>query len=143
MSKVLYTGGTFDLFHYGHMNFLRKCAEIADEVVVSLNTDEFILEYKKAPAILKYREREQSLLGCKYVDRVVPNIGGADSKPAILSVNPHIIAIGSDWASKDYYSQMQFSPEWLEKHNITLVYLDYTRGISTTEIKRRIIKCST
>ena len=46
MSKILYTGGTFDVFHYGHMNFLRQCSKIADRVVVSLNTDEFIEYYK-------------------------------------------------------------------------------------------------
>ena len=38
----LYTGGTFDLFHWGHENFLKQCSMIADQVVVSLNTDEFV-----------------------------------------------------------------------------------------------------
>jgi glycerol-3-phosphate cytidylyltransferase len=42
---VVYTGGTFDLFHSGHVNLLRRCSEIGT-VVVSLNTDEFIEKYK-------------------------------------------------------------------------------------------------
>jgi glycerol-3-phosphate cytidylyltransferase-like family protein len=53
-------------------------------------------------------------------------------------VNPDIIAIGDDWAKKDYYKQMQFTQNWLDKKNILLVYLAYTSGISTTEIKNRI-----
>ena len=138
MSKILYTGGTFDLFHYGHTNFLRQCSKLADKVVVSLNTDEFIQEYKGKSPIMTYEEREQSLRDCKYVYDVVPNIGGADSKPAILSVNPNIIAIGTDWAKKDYYKQMQFTQTWLDDNDILLVYLAYTEGISTTEIKKRI-----
>jgi glycerol-3-phosphate cytidylyltransferase len=138
MSKVLYTGGTFDLFHYGHTNFLRQCSKLADKIIVSLNTDEFIQEYKGKTPIMTYSEREQSLMDCKYVHTVVPNSGGADSKPAILEVNPDIIAIGTDWAKKDYYKQMQFTQEWLDDNNILLVYLAYTEGISTTEIKRRI-----
>jgi glycerol-3-phosphate cytidylyltransferase len=138
MKKILYTGGTFDIFHYGHMNFLKQCKAIADEVVVSLNTDEFVNSYKKKSPILSYAEREKSLLGCKYVDRVIPNIGNEDSKPAILAVSPHIIAIGDDWAKKDYYAQMQFTPEWLDEKGIVLVYLPYTRGISSTELKSRI-----
>jgi len=138
MSKVLYTGGTFDLFHYGHTNFLRQCSKLADKIIVSLNTDEFIQEYKGKTPIMTYSEREQSLMDCKYVHAVVPNSGGADSKPAILSVNPDIIAIGTDWAKKDYYKQMQFTQEWLDDNDILLVYLAYTEGISTTEIKRRI-----
>jgi len=137
MNKVLYTGGTFDLFHYGHVNFLKKCHSICNNVVVALNTDEFIYQYK-SKSILTYAEREASLLECKYVSKVVPNVFGQDSKPTILSVNPDIIAVGDDWCHKDYYSQMDFTQEWLDNHNVTLVYIPYTKGISTTEIKARI-----
>ena len=135
--KVLYTGGTFDLFHYGHVNFLKKCHSICDNVVVALNTDEFISQYKSTP-ILTYTEREQSLLECKYVSKVVPNVFGQDSKPTILSVNPDIIAVGDDWCHKDYYAQMDFTQQWLDDRNITLIYVPYTKGISTTEIRARI-----
>tara|TARA_R100000008_G_C3550379_1_gene150057 strand:+ start:555 stop:998 length:444 start_codon:yes stop_codon:yes gene_type:complete len=139
MNKVLYTGGTFDLFHFGHVNFLMQCSKIADKVVVSLNTDEFIEQYKKNKPIMSYKERERSLRHCKFVDDVIPNIGGADSKPAILSVRPDIVAIGDDWAQRDYYEQMQFTQDWLDEQNIVLVYVPYTRGISASEIKNRIL----
>jgi glycerol-3-phosphate cytidylyltransferase len=137
--KKLYTGGTFDIFHYGHINFLRQCSKIADEIIVSLNTDEFIESYKGKAPIMTYEEREKSLRSCKYVTDVVPNVGGSDSKPAILNVKPDIIAIGTDWAKRDYYKQMDFTQKWLDDNDILLVYLAYTEGISTTEIKRRII----
>ena len=136
--KILYTGGTFDLFHSGHVKFLKMCKEIADYVVVSLNTDEFIYEYKNAYPIINYANRKEVLLSCKYVDEVIPNIGGKDSKPAINSVGPDYIAIGTDWAKKDYYSQMNFTQKWLDDNNITLIYLPYTEDISTTEIKKRM-----
>ena len=138
MSKILYTGGTFDLLHFGHFNFLKKCKSICDEVVVSLNTDEFIEQFKGKKPVMSYQERENSLLYCQYVDKVVPNFSGEDSKPSILSTNPSIIAIGDDWAHKDYYSQMNFTQEWLDEKSIVLVYIPYTKGISTTEIKRRL-----
>jgi glycerol-3-phosphate cytidylyltransferase len=138
--KILYTGGTFDLFHYGHMNFLSKCKKLADKVVVSLNTDEFIKEYKNVSPILTYEERLSSLLGCRYVTDVVPNVGGADSKPSILNVNPDIIAIGDDWAKKDYYKQMNFTQAWLDENDIVLVYIPYTQGVSSTALKKRILE---
>ncbi len=138
MKRVLYTGGTFDLFHYGHVNFLKQCKLLADEVVVSLNSDEFIERFKGKPPVLSYRERESSLLGCKYVDRVVENIGGSDSKVSILQVKPNIVAIGDDWAKKDYYSQMSFTQEWLDDNEIVLVYIPYTKGVSSTAIKERV-----
>jgi len=137
MNHIVYTGGTFDLLHSGHVNFLRQCKSFG-EVVVSLNTDEFIFEYKKKYPVLNFEERKEVLLGCKYVDRVVANISGTDSKPTIMQVNPTIIAIGSDWAKKDYYKQMSFDQDWLDLMNIMLVYIPYTKNISTTDIKSRL-----
>ena len=137
MGLVVYTGGTFDLPHSGHVNFLRKCAELG-QVIVSLNTDEFIAKYKGKPPVMCYAEREAVLLEYRSVADVIPNSGDADSKPAIELVAPDVIAIGSDWARKDYYKQMSFDQGWLDEHGISLIYIPYTKGISTTEIKRRL-----
>lgn len=136
--KILYTGGTFDIFHYGHTNLLKKCSMISDKVIVALNTDEFIKEFKGQAPIMSYKERETTLLNCPYVDEVIPNFSGADSKPTILSVKPSIIAIGDDWAHKDYYEQMQFTQKWLDDNEIVLLYIPYTKSISTSEIIKRV-----
>jgi glycerol-3-phosphate cytidylyltransferase-like family protein len=88
--------------------------------------------------VLSYQDRFEVLAACRYVDCIVPNEGGMDSKPSILSVKPDIIAIGSDWARKDYYKQMGFDQDWLDDHRISLMYIPYTAGISSTEIKRRM-----
>jgi glycerol-3-phosphate cytidylyltransferase len=136
--KKLYTGGTFDVFHYGHMNLLKKCNMISDKVIVSLNTDSFIQEYKTKPPVCNDQERYDVISSCKYVDEVIWNSGGTDSKPTILSVKPDVIAIGSDWARKDYHKQMDFTQDWLDKLNISLIYIPYTTGISSTNIKERL-----
>lgn len=137
MGLTVYTGGTFDLPHAGHVNFLKKCAEIGT-VVVSLNTDEFIESYKGKPPVMTYAEREAVLKEFKSVSMVIPNWGGADSTEAIYTIAPDIIAIGSDWARKDYYKQMCFDQDWLDEQGISLIYIPYTDGISSTEIKRRL-----
>jgi glycerol-3-phosphate cytidylyltransferase len=134
---VVYTGGTFDLPHPGHYRLLKRAADIG-EVVVGLNTDEFIAKYKGRPPVLSYSEREEILLACKWVDRVVPNIGGADSTIAIDLVEPDYIIIGSDWARKDYYLQMGFTQDWLDSRGIGMIYVPYTEGVSTTQIKTRM-----
>lgn len=136
MARV-YTGGTFDLFHKGHLEFLRRCSEFGT-VVVALNSDSFVLDYKGSSPIMTFEEREAVLLGCRFVDSVVENSGGADSRPSILSSQVDLIVIGSDWARRDYYKQMGFTQDWLDAHGIGLCYLPYTNGISTTELKRRV-----
>jgi glycerol-3-phosphate cytidylyltransferase-like family protein len=75
---------------------------------------------------------------CRYVDSVIKNTGEFDSKPIILEIKPNIIAVGDDWAKKDYYSQMNFTQTWLDENEITLVYIPYTIGISSTIIKNNM-----
>jgi glycerol-3-phosphate cytidylyltransferase len=139
MGLALYTGGTFDLLHSGHTNFLKRCSQMAEYVVVSLNTDEFIEEYKGKPPVISYADRRDVLLACRYVDHVIPNSGGTDSRPAIEEVQPDIIAIGTDWARRDYYKQMGFDQDWLDDRGIALIYIPYTQGISSTAVKERIL----
>lgn len=137
---VVYTGGTFDIPHLGHYNFFRKIKELWPNcwLVVSLNTDEFIEKFKGKKPLFSYDERCRLLMRVEFINNIIPNSGGEDSRPAILSVRPDVIAIGNDWLEKDYCKQMGFNAQWLRDYNISLVYLPYTEGISTTEIKRRI-----
>lgn len=135
--RIVYTGGTFDLFHAGHVDLLERCAELG-LVVVSLNTDEFIQEYKGKPPVHSYAERKAVLEACRFVGKVVPNEGGADSKPAILKVQPDYVAVGSDWAARDYYTQMQFTQDWLDAQDITLVYIPRIRRMSSSLVKERV-----
>lgn len=139
MGLTVYTGGSFDLFHAGHVQFLKRCAELGS-VTVSLNTDEFIIAYKGKGLVMNYEERKSVLESCRYVDRVVPNIGGADSRLTIDLVKPDLIVIGSDWARRDYYAQMQFDQDWLDERGIGLAYIPYTAGISSTDIKARLAR---
>jgi glycerol-3-phosphate cytidylyltransferase len=138
---IVYTGGTFDLFHSGHVNLLKRCKDIAGsngKVIVSLNQNEFIKKYKGKAAVCSDTERRAVLMSCRYVDGVVFNVGGSDSRVAIELVNPDYIVIGSDWANKDYYSQMNFTQEWLDERNIGLIYIPYSKDISSSQIKNRI-----
>lgn len=139
--NIVYTGGTFDLFHSGHVNLLKRCKEVAGndgKVVVALNTDDFIFQFKNKKPICSEQERLDVLLACKYVDEVVMNFGGQDSRISIEMVGPNYIVVGSDWAKKDYYAQMSFTQEWLDERGIGLVYVPYTQTISSTKIRGRM-----
>lgn len=138
----MYTGGTFDLFHVGHLNLLKRCHQLAGltgQVVVSLNTDEFIYKYKNKYPVISYEDRKAILESCKYVHSVIENSGEEDSKKSILFAGAiDIVAIGSDWAKKDYYKQMNFTQDWLDEQNISLIYIPYTKKVSSTMIKTQL-----
>jgi len=45
--KTVFTCGVFDLYHIGHLNFLKESKSYGDKLIVGINTDEFTLSYKK------------------------------------------------------------------------------------------------
>jgi cytidyltransferase-like protein len=128
-ARRVYNGGTYDLMHVGHLYVLRAARELAGpdgEVVIALNTDEFVEAFKGHRPVQAYLERSELLAACRYVDRVVPNVGGADSRPALEAVCPDVILAGADWYSEDdsrYCHQMGFDLAWLAERGIELAYL--------------------
>jgi glycerol-3-phosphate cytidylyltransferase len=137
MGLRIVTAGTFDLIHSGHVNFLRECAQFG-EVIVVLNTDKFIERYKGKPPVMTYEERYQVLSELRSVTEVFPNWANENCATVVDDLCPDVLAIGSDWARKDYYKQMGFDQDWLDARNIKLLYIPYAEGISTTDIKRRL-----
>lgn len=138
--NTIYTGGTFDLFHAGHVDLLRQCRKIAGpdgKVVVALNRDAFIATFKGRAPVCTYQERKTVLEACIYVDKVIENSGDQDSTVTIEQVGPQFIVIGSDWMERDYYKQMNFTPTWLAERDITLLYVPRHRQVSSTDIKAR------
>lgn len=139
VKEMVYVSGVFDLFHYGHMNFLKQCRQHGP-VLVALNTDEFAAKYKRRP-ILTLQERIRSIAGCKYVDDWIQNIGCADSKVTMDFYGTNkikYIAHGDDWVGESLFKQMGLTQDWLDERGIEMLYVPYCEQISTTEIMARI-----
>ncbi len=140
-NRVL-TLGTFDILHSGHLWLLKVCSMVAGdgEVIVGVNTDEFVSEYKPSPPILTLAERTDMLQATMYVDRVYPNPGGNEQKGLISLLKPAFIVVGDEWSSRDYYGQLGLTKEWLFKQNITVLYAAHpgTMMPHTSDIKKRI-----
>jgi ethanolamine-phosphate cytidylyltransferase len=70
--KVIYVDGTFDLFHAGHVELLRKAKEMGDFLLVGIHDDRTANEVKGSNyPIMNLHERVLSVLACRYVDEVV------------------------------------------------------------------------
>lgn len=137
----VYTGGTFDLLHPGHVEFLSKCAELG-ELTVALNRDEFVFRYKNKYPVMPYPERAAMLLGLRSVASVVENSGDEESTETILRVSPNLVAIGSDWFRDGrpdaYLEQMGLTWEWMYANNISLAFIPRITDHSSTSLRQRI-----
>lgn len=139
--KIVYTQGTFDLFHSGHVNLLRRCSDLGDIVYVSLLSDACIEEYRGKKPIMSFDERKSVLESCKYVSHVFEGNNKKTKEEINELINTYedaetfYVVIGSDWAKKDIYTQYNVDKTWLDQY---LIYLPYTDFISSTEIKERI-----
>lgn len=139
MSKIL-TIGTFDILHFGHISFLQRCNQLLFtspvEFVVGVNTDAFASTFKPAP-IFNFYERIFALQQLGY--KVVPN--DSPGRELIESGNPDILIAGSDWADRNYLDQIDCTSQWLDEHNVTLLFLPRVHGLAmaTSEIKQRIL----
>ncbi len=128
-----YLGGTFDCFHRGHLALFGHAKKIARELVVSVNRDTFAAQYKRWP-LMPLADRMAVLNSCRLVDRVVVNVGDADSTPAILQAQVDCIVHGSDWQGQSLQAQMGLTDAWLKAEGIELVILPYTPWTSTTAL---------
>lgn len=142
MSKInLYIGGTFDDFHVGHVELLKE-ASYFGSVIVAVNTDEFVERYKGKKPIIPLHERMEILDSCKYIDKVIVNIGDEYSTRTIDDLENQGIQIkaivhGSDWVGDSLFKQMGLTEEWLHEKMISMIYIPRTKGVSSTKIKQR------
>jgi glycerol-3-phosphate cytidylyltransferase len=135
-TRVL-TIGTFDILHHGHIAFLHQCARLGTELYVGVNTDRFVRQFKPAP-VMGEEERAHALRQLGY--RVMMNDG--PGRDLIDSNGPDVLAIGSDWARRDYLAQVDVDQDWLDGRKIILAYVPYVQkmAVSTTEIRRRVLE---
>lgn len=140
MSIVL-TMGTFDTLHPGHVHLFEQCRRIAGPdgtVIATVNSDDFVAQYKGRPPIQTQDERLRMVSATRFVD-VVAVLGQQDAKPTILTYRPDFIVIGSDWAPpRDYHAQLQIDPDFLAEHDIAVLYLERLNEHSSSNLKERI-----
>lgn len=101
---------------------------------MAVNTDEFVEAYKGHPPVFTYSERRDLIQAMGYEVVANPSAG----RETIAMVEPDVIAIGSDWARRDYYAQIDVTQDFLDSRGISMVYVPYTPNISTSDIVARV-----
>ena len=127
----VYSDMVADLFHYGHMEFLKKAHALGDYLLVGVCDDATVERNKRKP-ILTMEERVASVAGCRYVDEVLPHAPWIIDRTWIEKYDIHLVVHGDDYP-QEYLEHIYEIP--IEMGILRVV--SYTPGISTTEIIRR------
>ena len=131
------TTGTFDIPHAGHLSFLRRARRLGDNLTVGVLSDKFVALYKGRQPW--YDEESRAMLIQEATDADVLVVGDQRAFFIAQSQGEAVIAVGSDWARKDYYHQIGMTQDDLDALGATLAYVPYAQGMSTSDIERRLL----
>ena len=123
--KTILTYGTFDLFHIGHLNILKRLKEQGDRLIVGVSTDEFNALKGKRP-IVPFEQRIEIVRSIRYVDEAIAEDSWEQKRRDIATYGVDVFGIGEDWKGK--FDDLE--------DKVEVVYLPRTTGVSTTEMKR-------
>ena len=124
-----------DLFHYGHVEFLKNAKSLGDYLIVGVHSDETNQKYKRN-SIINMNERIKVIESCKYVDKVIPDA------PLIITekyINDNKIDLVCHAHNENEHEKYIFMYEIPYKLGI-FKRIDYTTTISTTKILKRILE---
>ena len=138
--KKVYVPLGVDFLHEGHINIL-KIAQKYGEVIVGLLTDEAIASYKSIP-ILNYKNRELLVKNLKYVSKVVPQTTD-DYINNLNKIKPDFLVHGDDWKYDNRKRIRTKVIKTLKKWSGKLIEPRYTKNISSSKIKNKILEIAT
>lgn len=125
--KTALTYGTFDMFHIGHLELLKRVSSLADRVIVGVSTDDFNRS-KDKKCVIPYEQRASIVSSIKGVDLVIPEYSWEQKENDILRYSVDLFVMGNDWEGEfDHLNSL-----------CEVRYLARTEGVSTSQIKEML-----
>jgi glycerol-3-phosphate cytidylyltransferase len=132
---IVYTVGTFDLLHVGHLALLNHCKTLGDVVAVGVASDEVVNLYKPHVPIIPLIQRMEMLEALQCVDIVRP-YHELEYVSGCKEVNADIFVIGEDWGRKKHNLDVE---AFLAAAGKQIIQVRYNPRTSSTEIKQTVI----
>ena len=129
--KTGYTQGVYDMFHIGHLNLLKHAKERCDYLIVGVNSDNLVREYKNKTPVIPENERREIVANIKAVDECVIATT-LDKIEALNRYHFDAIFIGDDWKGNPRWEQTKAD---LAKYSVDVVFLPHTEGVSSTQLR--------
>lgn len=129
----VFTAMVGDLFHYGHVRLLKSAASLGNHLTVGLVSDERAASYKRVP-ILNYKEREEVIRACRYVDDVMK----LDENITNSFMKNHNFQIRAYACANEEEEARNFVTLWKDMDQQYFKRIGYTEGISTSDLIDRL-----
>jgi len=132
---TVYTVGTFDLLHIGHLDLLEYCKTLGNKFVVGVASDEVVASYKRNVPVIPLAQRMRMLKALECVDDVV-TYNTLEYVTQCKNVNTDIFVIGEDWGDKPHNIAVE---KYLKSKGAKIVQVSYNPQTSSTKIKQNVI----
>ncbi len=132
---TVYTVGTFDLLHIGHLDLLEYCKTLGDKFVVGVASDEVVASYKRNVPVIPLDQRMRMLKSLDCVDDVV-SYDKLEYVTQCKAVDADIFVIGEDWGAKPHNIAVE---KYLKSKGAKIVQVSYNPQTSSTKIKQNVI----
>ncbi len=125
--KTVITYGTFDLFHQGHYNLLKRAKDLGDYLIVGVTGETYDVERGKLSVQDSLATRIENVKKTGFADKIIVEEYLGQKIPDIIKYHVDIFAIGSDWKGKfDHIGKY-----------CEIVYLERTKNISSTLLREK------
>ena len=125
-----YLSGTFDLFHMGHLNLLKRAKEQCDYLIVGVHPN---AAHKGKKTYISFKERLEIVQSIKYVDRAIESLPEDNEVWNIYHYDK--LFVGSDYKGTDRFKAYE---KYFEDKGVEIVYFPYTKGTSSTQLRQLI-----
>ena len=126
--KIGYTQGVFDMFHIGHLNLINHAKQLCDYLIVGVNSDELVSDYKGKTPVISEKNRAEIVRNIKAVDECII-VNTLDKLDAYSKTKFDAVFIGSDWKGNERWKQTEID---LAAVGAKVEYLEYTQNVSYT-----------
>ena len=135
---IVYTVGTFDLLHVGHLALLEYCGTLGDVVAVGVASDRVVNSYKPNVPVIPLDQRMEMLKALRCVDIVRP-YHELEYVSGCKELNVDIFVIGEDWGKKSHNIDVE---TYLASNGKKIIQVPYNSRTSSTRIKENTISQS-
>ena len=131
--KIGYMSGTWDLFHIGHLNMMKRAKQYCDFLVVGVHKD---ASHKGKDTFIPFEERMEIVRNVKWVDQVIPSLPEDSDVYKKGLVKYDMLFVGSDFKGTERFNRYE---EYFADKGVKIIYFPYTQSTSSTQIRNLII----